>query len=85
LYLFYILGAFLSLLRDLGAAYLASHTFDIKKCVDLFEAVPSHHYKTGWVLAEAGRAYLEMAEYHKVGNMLSKAQVLSSTVGVKLQ
>ncbi|KAF6041218.1 CDC27 [Bugula neritina] len=69
-------SAFLSLLRDLGAAYLASHTFDIKKCVDLFEAVPSHHYKTGWVLAEAGRAYLEMAEYHKAREVFDELRKL---------
>ena len=61
-----IAAAFLSLLRDLGSAYVASHTFDVKKAVEIFESLPYHHYKTGWTLSEVGKAYLELSEYQKV-------------------
>ena len=63
------IAAFLSLLRELGDAYLALQTYDIKNAVDKFENIPYHQYKTGWVLAELGKAYLELSEHQKVRNV----------------
>lgn len=60
------IAAFLSLLRDIGDAYLALQTYDIKSAVEKFENIPHHQYKTGWVLAELGKAYLELSEHQKV-------------------
>ena len=65
------IGAFLSLLRELGDAYLALQTYDIKNAVDKFENIPYHQYKTGWVLAELGKAYLELSEHQKVRNVMN--------------
>ena len=65
------IAAFLSLLRELGDAYLALQTYDIKNAVDKFENIPYHQYKTGWVLAELGKAYLELSEHQKVRNVMN--------------
>lgn len=58
--------AFLTLLRDLGTAYSASQSFDVRKAIRVYESIPYQQYKTGWVLAEVGKAYLELSEYQKV-------------------
>lgn len=72
---FSLAGAFLALLRDLGKAYLSTQMYDNQKAIKEFESVQHHQYKTGWVLAEIGKAYLEMAEYTKVGSAAWLSQI----------
>jgi len=69
-------SAFLSLLRDIGDAYLALQTYDIKSAVEKFENIPHHQYKTGWVLAELGKAYLELSEHQKAEEVFKELRVL---------
>ena len=54
------------LLQDIGKAYSALSQYDCAQAAELFALLPLHHYNTGWVLSQVGRAYFEMAEYQKV-------------------
>ncbi len=38
-----------------------------QEVLDTLAYLPPNQYETGWVLAQVGRAYLEMANYKKVG------------------
>lgn len=58
--------AFLSLLQQLGTAYSLSQSYSLKEALKKYDALPDHHYRTGWVLAEVGKAHLELSEYTKV-------------------
>ncbi|XP_067934627.1 cell division cycle protein 27 homolog isoform X2 [Watersipora subatra] len=69
-------NAFLSLLRDLGSAYLASQTFNVRRAVKIYENIPYHQYRTGWVLAEVGKAYLELSEYQKAEEAFKELRML---------
>ncbi|KAK7868238.1 hypothetical protein R5R35_000639 [Gryllus longicercus] len=53
----------MSLLRDLGTAYLHLAQFNCRKAVECFNNLPLQHYNTGWVLALMGRAHYELNEY----------------------
>ncbi|GAB6019681.1 anaphase-promoting complex subunit cdc27 [Chamberlinius hualienensis] len=64
----------MSLLRDLGSAYLLLAQYNCKQAVDAFKALPAHHINTGWVLCNLGKAYFELGRYHESVNMFSKAQ-----------
>ena len=54
------------LLQDIGKAYATLASFDCKKAITLFEALPSHQLNTCWVLQQIGTAYFEMTDYHRV-------------------
>jgi anaphase-promoting complex subunit 3 len=54
------------LLQDLGKAYLALCQFECARALSLFSSLAVHHYNTGWVLCQVGRAHFEMAQYQKV-------------------
>lgn len=54
------------LLQDVGKAYLALSQYECPKALQLFSNLPSHHYHTGWVLCQVGRAHFEMAQYSQV-------------------
>ena len=56
----------MSLLQEMGRAYLALAHYDCKKAVQLLSSLPPHHMNTGWVKSHIGRAYYEMADYQKV-------------------
>lgn len=57
----------MSLLRDMGKGYLALCSYNCKEAINILSHLPSHHYNTGWVLCQIGRAYFELAEYMQVG------------------
>uniref|UniRef100_A0A8C5PSC2 Cell division cycle protein 27 homolog n=1 Tax=Leptobrachium leishanense TaxID=445787 RepID=A0A8C5PSC2_9ANUR len=53
----------MSLLRDMGKGYVALCSYNCKEAINILGHLPSHHYNTGWVLCQIGRAYFEQAEY----------------------
>lgn len=59
----------MSLLRDMGKGYLALCSYNCKEAINILSHLPSHHYNTGWVLCQIGRAYFELAEYMQVGTV----------------
>ena len=56
----------MTLLKEIGQAYTTLNTFDCKKALQCFNQLPPHQYNTAWVLAQVGRAYFELAQYHEV-------------------
>ena len=61
----------MQLLQDIGKAYAALASFDCKKAISLFNALPPHQLSTCWVLQQIGTAYFEMTDYHQVPVTLS--------------
>uniref|UniRef100_A0A1B6CA75 Cell division cycle protein 27 homolog n=1 Tax=Clastoptera arizonana TaxID=38151 RepID=A0A1B6CA75_9HEMI len=55
----------MSLLRDLGTAYLYLCQFNCKKAIECFNSLSDQQYNTGWVLCMVGKAYFELAEYQQ--------------------
>ncbi|KAK2490619.1 hypothetical protein MC885_013391 [Smutsia gigantea] len=53
----------MSLLREMGKGYLALCSYNCKEAINILSHLPSHHYNTGWVLCQIGRAYFELSEY----------------------
>lgn len=53
----------MSLLRDMGKAYLHLSQFNCKAAIEEFGSLPIHHYSTSWVYSMIGLAYFELAEY----------------------
>ncbi|XP_064646456.1 cell division cycle protein 27 homolog [Lineus longissimus] len=64
----------MTLLRDIGKAYLHLSQYDCKKAVQLFSELPPQHLNTGWVLCQIGRAYFEIAEYKKAEKIFSEVR-----------
>ncbi|CDQ92549.1 unnamed protein product, partial [Oncorhynchus mykiss] len=56
----------MSLMRDIGRGYLALCSYNCKEAISILSQLPSHHYNTGWVLGQIGRAHFELAEYMQV-------------------
>ena len=56
----------LTLLQAIGKAYQALSQYSCHRAVELFEELPPHQYKTGWVLCQVGRAHFELQQYHEV-------------------
>ncbi|XP_050529418.1 cell division cycle protein 27 homolog isoform X2 [Daktulosphaira vitifoliae] len=53
----------MSLLRDIGVAYLQLSKFNCKKAIQLFQNLPPQQHKTGFVLSMIGKAYCEQSDY----------------------
>lgn len=53
------------LLKDMGNAYLQLSQYNCKKAGELFSALPSQHYQTGWVLSHLAKAFFEMNDYEE--------------------
>ncbi|XP_013358597.1 PREDICTED: cell division cycle protein 27 homolog isoform X5 [Chinchilla lanigera] len=53
----------MTLLREMGKGYLALCSYNCKEAINILSHLPSHHYNTGWVLCQIGRAYFELSEY----------------------
>lgn len=53
----------MSLLRDMGKAYLHFSQFECQEAIDELRALPEHHRDTCWVYIMIGRAFFEMADY----------------------
>uniref|UniRef100_F6TGR1 Cell division cycle protein 27 homolog n=1 Tax=Ornithorhynchus anatinus TaxID=9258 RepID=F6TGR1_ORNAN len=64
----------MSLLRDMGKGYLALCSYNCKEAINLLSHLPSHHYNTGWVLGQIGRAYFELSEYMQAERIFSEVR-----------
>ncbi|MCL4129600.1 UNVERIFIED_CONTAM: hypothetical protein GTU68_044571 [Idotea baltica] len=53
----------MTLLKDVGNSYLQLSQYNCKKAIELFSALPSQHYQTGWVLSHLAKAFFEMNDY----------------------
>lgn len=57
------LEGLLSLLKDIGIAYLQLSKFNCRKAIQLFQSLPPRQYKTGFILSMIGKAYCEQSDY----------------------
>lgn len=57
------LRGLLTLLKQLGAAYLRVGQYDCKEGARLLQLLPQRHAESSWVLATLGKCYFEMNEY----------------------
>ncbi|XP_060058492.1 cell division cycle protein 27 homolog isoform X5 [Erinaceus europaeus] len=64
----------MSLLRDMGKGYLALCSYNCKEAISILSHLPSHHYSTGWVLCQIGRAYFELSEYMQAERIFSEVR-----------
>lgn len=56
----------MSLLQELGRAYLCLSKYECHKVLEILSQLPPHHYGSGWVQSCLGRAYFELAQYEQV-------------------
>ncbi|XP_078443361.1 CDC27 family protein isoform X2 [Wolffia australiana] len=68
---------FLSLLRILGEGYRLSCTYRCQEALAMYLKLPSHHYNTGWVLCQVGKAHFELVDYFQADRVFSLARSIS--------
>ncbi|XP_043911114.1 cell division cycle protein 27 homolog [Protopterus annectens] len=68
----------MSLLRDMGNGYLALSSYKCREAINILSQLPSHHYNTGWVLCQIGRAHFERAEYMQAEKVFAEVRRLES-------
>ena len=56
----------MSLLKQIGQGYVYLSSYECKQALSAFSSLATHHYNTGWVLTQVGRAHFELAEYRQV-------------------
>uniref|UniRef100_A0A2K6FIU9 Cell division cycle protein 27 homolog n=1 Tax=Propithecus coquereli TaxID=379532 RepID=A0A2K6FIU9_PROCO len=70
----FLLEGLMSLLREMGKGYLALCSYNCKEAINILSHLPSHHYNTGWVLCQIGRAYFELSEYMQAERIFSEVR-----------
>ncbi|XP_046894693.1 cell division cycle protein 27 homolog [Hypomesus transpacificus] len=68
----------MTLMRDIGRGYLALCAYNCKEAISILSQLPSHHYNTGWVLGQIGRAHFELAEYMQAERIFSEVRRIES-------
>ncbi|KAI1884132.1 hypothetical protein AGOR_G00223300 [Albula goreensis] len=68
----------MNLMRDIGKGYLALCSYNCKEAIAILSQLPSHHYNTGWVLVQIGRAHFELAEYTQAERIFSEVRRIES-------
>ncbi|KAG7492345.1 hypothetical protein MATL_G00013740 [Megalops atlanticus] len=68
----------MNLMRDMGKGYLALCSYNCKEAISILSQLPSHHYNTGWVLGQIGRAHFELAEYMQAERIFSEVRRIES-------
>ena len=63
---FSLLDGLMSLLKHIGQAYVHLSSYECKQALTAFSSLAPHHYNTGWILTQVGRAHFELAEYQLV-------------------
>jgi anaphase-promoting complex subunit 3 len=63
----------MTLLTRIGEPYLYLINYNCQKSIDSFQKLPPKHYKTGWVLSNIGRAYLESLKYTEAEKYFEEA------------
>uniref|UniRef100_A0A672SKJ4 Cell division cycle protein 27 homolog n=1 Tax=Sinocyclocheilus grahami TaxID=75366 RepID=A0A672SKJ4_SINGR len=64
----------MTLMRDIGRGYLALCSYNCREAINILSQLPSHHYNTGWVLGQIGRAHFELAEYMQAERIFSEVR-----------
>uniref|UniRef100_A0A1D1ZFP6 Cell division cycle protein 27 B n=1 Tax=Anthurium amnicola TaxID=1678845 RepID=A0A1D1ZFP6_9ARAE len=67
----------LSLFRILGEGYRLSCTYRCQDAMEAYLKLPSHHYNTGWVLSQVGKAHFELVDYFEADRAFSLARCIS--------
>lgn len=73
------LRSLLGLLKAMGSGYLSLSRFECSDALVAYNALPSGHRNTPWVLSQMGRAYYEQAAYGKAEECYRKLRVLAPT------
>uniref|UniRef100_A0A672S0S4 Cell division cycle protein 27 homolog n=1 Tax=Sinocyclocheilus grahami TaxID=75366 RepID=A0A672S0S4_SINGR len=68
----------MTLMRDIGRGYLALCSYNCREAINILSQLPSHHYNTGWVLGQIGRAHFEVAEYMQAERIFSEVRRIES-------
>ncbi|MCI4395307.1 hypothetical protein PGIGA_G00178890 [Pangasianodon gigas] len=68
----------MSLMRDIGRGYLALCSYNCREAISILSQLPAHHYNTGWVLGQIGRAHFELAEYMQAERIFSEVRRIES-------
>ncbi|TRY96510.1 hypothetical protein DNTS_031548 [Danionella cerebrum] len=68
----------MTLMRDIGRGYLALCSYNCREAISILSQLPSHHYNTGWVLGQIGRAHFELAEYMQAERIFSEVRRIES-------
>uniref|UniRef100_A0A8C1W7K3 Cell division cycle protein 27 homolog n=1 Tax=Cyprinus carpio TaxID=7962 RepID=A0A8C1W7K3_CYPCA len=58
--------------------YLALCSYNCREAINILSQLPSHHYNTGWVLGQIGRAHFELAEYMQAERIFSEVRRIES-------
>lgn len=66
----------MSLLKQIGQAYVHLSAYECKQALNAFSSLAPHHYNTGWVLTQVGRAHFELAEYQQAEKVFAKVRQL---------
>ncbi|XP_037804473.1 cell division cycle protein 27 homolog isoform X2 [Penaeus monodon] len=64
----------MALLRDMGAAYQQLAQYNCARAIELLTALPTQHYRTGWVLSHIGKAHFEMNNYQQAVKYFSEVR-----------
>ena len=64
----------MNLLREVGLAYLELSQYNCRKAIELFQALPSQHYNTGWVLSHLAKAHFEMNDHNEAVRYFSEVR-----------
>ncbi|KAJ8251804.1 hypothetical protein GJAV_G00225610 [Gymnothorax javanicus] len=68
----------MSLMRDIGKGFLALCSYNCREAINILSQLPSHHYNTGWVLVQIGRAHFELAEYTQAERIFAEVRRIES-------
>ncbi|XP_055008431.1 cell division cycle protein 27 homolog [Boleophthalmus pectinirostris] len=68
----------MSILRDMGRAFLLLCSYSCKEAISVLSSLPPHHYATGWVLCTIGRAHFELADYTQAERIFSEVRRIES-------
>ncbi|XP_068751577.1 cell division cycle protein 27 homolog isoform X1 [Montipora capricornis] len=66
----------MSLLKQIGQAYVYLSSYECKQALNAFLSLAPHHYNTGWVLTQVGRAHFELADYRQAEKVFAKVRQL---------
>ncbi|RZF36053.1 hypothetical protein LSTR_LSTR005869 [Laodelphax striatellus] len=66
----------MSLLREIGTAYLHLSQFNCQKAIACLNDLPLRHYNTGWVLCVLGKAHFEMNDFQQAIKLFSRVRQL---------
>jgi hypothetical protein len=50
-----------------------------QEAIDAFRRLPAHHFQTGWVLNQVGRAHFEMVDYTEASRIFHWARLVDPT------